>query len=420
MGYGFVPLSRLILRVGSDKQDEYVHAGSGVKPKWGNTRLNRGAMRRILSIRRGSASLLAVLGMTAALAAGQNQSQGRGQKPDDSQNQSQTMQDQSRAGQTPMPLKPDLPGLNKNHRLILKDGSYQIVTQYKIVGDRVRYFSRERNDWEEIPASLVDWDATRKWEQRNNPNPDEVSPGMKEAQKLDQEETEERADQKASMPEVAKGLNLPDQDGVFALDTFHGSPELVQLNPTDIDLGAKAHHGIASLNPMAGARTRLQLDGEHAKVHLHVNEPTFFLSLDTPHTGDAKEPVLSNPITVDTVSETAIKDRKYGAHSATSHFAIVHLDERIAMRFVGPVQVSSAGAIVADPNVIPATVQALPGGHWLRVEPQHPLIIGEYALVEILSPTQMSPSVWDFQVNPATPDNPGSMGPILDNNTSEQ
>ncbi|HEV2133867.1 MAG TPA: hypothetical protein VGR47_06350 [Terracidiphilus sp.] len=365
-------------------------------------------------LRAGGAALLAV---SAALALAQNSNQ----KSDDSQNQSQTMQDQSRSGQTPMTLNPDLEGLKKNHRLILKDGSYQVVTQYKIVGDRVRYFSRERNDWEEIPTNMVDWDATRKWEQKfNPPSADEMSPGMKEAAKLDDEETEERADQKARMPEVSKGLNLPDEDGVFALDTFHGTPELVPISPDNIDLGAKAHHGISSLSPMAGARSRLELDGEHAKVHLHVNEPTFFLSLDTPHAADAKEPVLSNPITVKTVSQEAIAGRKYGAHSAASRFAVVHLDERIAMRFVGPVEVSQSGTVVGDPNVIPAKVQALPGGRWLRVQPERPLLIGEYALVEILSPTEMSPSVWDFQVNPATEDNPGSMSPILGSNSNPQ
>ena len=391
-----------------------ISASTGGQPSFNRIRLNCGAMGRIPHLRVGVAALLA---MAAAFAAAQNSSQ----KSDDSQNQSQTMQNQRRADQTPMTLNPDLEGLNKNHRLILKDGSYQVVTEYKIVGDRVRYYSRERNDWEEIPTSLVDWDATRKWEQQHNaPRPDEISPGMQQAAKLDEEETEERADQKARMPEVAKGLNLPDEDGVFALDTFHGTPELVPLNPDSIDLDAKAHHGISSLSPMAGARSRLQLDGEHAKVHLHVNEPAFFLSLDTPHAADAKEPVLSNPITVKTVSEEAVAGRKYGAHSAASHFAIVHLDERIAMRFVGPVEVSQSGAVVGDPNVIPAKVQAVPGGRWLRVAPERPLLIGEYALVEILSPTQMSPSVWDFQVNPATEDNPGSMSPILGNNSSPQ
>ena len=54
--------------------------------------------------------------------------------------------------------------MGKNHRLILKDGSYQMVRDYQIVGDRVRYLSQERGEWEELPVNLVDWDATQKWE----------------------------------------------------------------------------------------------------------------------------------------------------------------------------------------------------------------------------------------------------------------
>jgi hypothetical protein len=313
--------------------------------------------------------------------------------------------------QTPLVLKPDSAGLAKNHRLILKDGSYQLVREYRIAGDRVRYLSLERGDWEEMPVDLVDWDATRKWERDHTmPSEEESSPAMKAAATIDKEEAEERELERLRMPEVAKGLELPDEDGVFVLDTFQGTPELVELTPTDLNMNAKNRHGLSTLNPLAASKANLELDGQHAKVHLHVNDPAIFLSLNLV---DDTESVLSHPVTINTGTAKAVNGGKHGAHSDKSGFAIVRVDQRRAVRIVGAIHVSPTGKVTQDENVIPTKLEVLPGKHWLKIQPEQPLTIGEYALVEIVSASEMSQSVWDFQVNPATGDNPGSIGPLL-------
>ncbi len=313
----------------------------------------------------------------------------------------------------PLPMKPGVPATGSNHRLILKDGSYQVVRKYEIVGNRVRYISLERGgDWEEMPESLVDWEATRKWERDHAEQlaeAEDPSPAMKEAEDIDKEEATERAEQAARMPEVAKGLELPDQDSIFVLDTYQGTPELVELQPNQVALDAKTHHGLSTLNPLAGQRASIELPGSHAKVHLHVNDPEIYVSLNVT---DDTEKVLSHALTVDTRGSKEIANRKHGAHSPQSGFAIVKLDERKAVRIVGAIHISPTGNVTQSEDTIPMKVEVLPGKHWLKLTPTQTLAIGEYALVEIISPSDINQTVWDFTVNPRLGDNQGSLGPI--------
>jgi hypothetical protein len=313
--------------------------------------------------------------------------------------------------QTPLPLKPDQPVTTTNHRLILKDGSYQVVRKYEIVGDRVRYISVERGgDWEELPVELVDWEATHMWERDHASQPvEETSPAMKEAEEIDKEEADERDEQKARRPEVAQGLELPDEDGVFALDTYEGKPELVELLPVDLAMDAKNRHGLSTLNPLA-AKASLELEGAHARIHLHVNAPAIYLALAS---RDEAETVISHALTVETGGAKEVANRKHGAHSPSSGFVIVRAEERNTVRIVGAIHQSLTGKVTQDEDTVPAKVDVLPGKHWLKITPEKPLAAGEYALVEILSASEINQSGWDFRVDPQSDDNPGSLGPIL-------
>src|SRR5438105_470053 len=100
-------------------------------------------------------------------------------------------------------------------RLILKDGSYQLATKWEVKGDRVRFLSAERDEWEELPNSLVDWAATDKFEKDRA-----AGVPAPEAVELDKEIEAERSAQEAKTPRVAPGLRLPEDGGMLLLDTF--------------------------------------------------------------------------------------------------------------------------------------------------------------------------------------------------------
>jgi len=314
--------------------------------------------------------------------------------------------------QAPLPLKTGQPGTAPNHRLILKDGAYQIVRKYEIAGDRVRYISVERGgDWEELPVDLVDWEATHKWEQDMvKAAVEEPSPAMKMAAEIDREEAAARDEQKTRRPEVSKGIQLPDEDSVFSLDTFEGAPKLVELTPVDLAMNAKARHGVNTLNPLSASKARLELEGAHARVHLHDGALVIYLSLAA---SDDADTLLSPALTAETHGSKDVANRKHGAHSPSSGFAFVRAYERNTVRVVGNLHMSPTGKVIQNENVIPARVEVLPGEHWLRITPQKPLATGEFALMEIISASEISQSVWDFRIDPQSGDNPGSIGPIV-------
>jgi hypothetical protein len=289
-------------------------------------------------------------------------------------------------------------------RLILKDGSFQIVMSYRVVGDRVRYVSAERGGVEEeIPASLVDFDATKKWERQHTASQDGDAQSPGAAPEIDPELLKEEADRAALTPEVATDLRLPDLDNVLALDIYRGQSQLVPLPQSDGELNHNTAHNIlkAVVNPLSSSHQLVQLKGERSMVQLHVDQPVIYIRIGEV----AAAPSGATPLTVDTHgASSAIKDAHPGDPTA-SRYVIVRADVRTNTRIVASFKISALGGVQRDEDVVETTAEILPGGHWMKLTPKQNLTFGEYALMEVLSDREVNLGVWDFGVHPTAPAN---------------
>jgi hypothetical protein len=284
-------------------------------------------------------------------------------------------------------------------RLILKDGTYQAVTKYEIHGDRVRYFSAERGEWEEVPNSMIDWDATEKFEQgRNQGN---FAP---EAVELDKQIEAERKAEQVRSPEVAPGLHLPDEGGVFLLDTYDNHPELAELQQSggEVDKDTKSSVLRTAINPLAGSKQTIELPDAHAKIQSHTTVPSLYINVDT-----------NNNINDGTPATAQVSEPTPPSNSNTNddRFKIIRLDVKAGKRMMGAVKIAVNGKTKADERFVASTVTTMSGG-WVKLTPTEPLAPGEYAIAEMLSKDGMNLYVWDFGVNPAAPANALTWKPI--------
>lgn len=297
----------------------------------------------------------------------------------------------------------------KFQRLILRDGTYQLVSKYQRIGDRVRYTSAERGDAvEEVPASLVDFAATAKWAKEHMTGTPR-NEKLEEAAAVDAEAAAERAEEAARQPEVGPGLKLPDNDGVWGLDVYRGGPELFEVVQNAGAVNANRAHNMlkATINPLAGSKQMIVLEGTRAKVNFHVSDPTLYIALDS--ADDKTREGAAGAFTVETQGGDA-KGSKNG--SPKSRYVIVRVEEKKTTRIVGALKVSMLGQVSQQQDIVSATTEVVPGGHWMKVTPSRPLEFGQYALVEMLSPKEVNLDVWDFGVDPQAKDNAGAQTPV--------
>jgi len=270
-------------------------------------------------------------------------------------------------------------------KLILKDGSYQLVTQWEVHGDRVRYYSAEREAWEEVPNSLVDWDATSKAEKENTLAP------LPEAAEIDKERQEDKQNEVAASPQVATGLRLPPDSSVMLLDTYDKQPQLDELDQQGgaVDQDERPGTLRSAIDPLAGRKQIIQIEGLHARVQSHVTVPAIYINLVQNSENGPEQPQQ--------------------AQQPWDRFHIVRVEEKKNKRIVGAVKVSMLGKVSQQQNLVPTTSQRI-SNVWVKLTPDAPLQAGEYVVAE-MEGNRMNAYVWDFGVNPSAPANPNSLKP---------
>lgn len=266
-------------------------------------------------------------------------------------------------------------------RLILKDGSWQEVLQYEVAGDRTRYYSTLRREWEETPTELVDWPATEKWnlQPMQEPPEEETAAGGSHTDELT----------------VAPGLQLPASGGVFILDSFSGGPSLVEL----VQVLAALNHNASGIfrsdsGPRAPIRQLLKLRGPSARTQAHVPQPQIFVKLEMP--SRPQQPI-------------AFADR----------FQIVKLVPEKDSRVLGSVKNTLTRRQSEQRQLVPARLETF-HGNWLKIVPLEELAPGEYALVEMLGNGQLNSYVWDFGVDPHAPGNINARKPYSEATVDER
>ncbi|HMD08112.1 MAG TPA: hypothetical protein VKH63_11290 [Candidatus Acidoferrum sp.] len=273
-------------------------------------------------------------------------------------------------------------GLPHGKKLVLKDGSFQLVRSYEKNGDRVRYFSVERGAWEEIPDSLVDWDATKKTEAADEKTTSALLEKVRIQEAAANAETPVDVD--ASL-RVAPGVFLPDGEGMFALE----GKSIKKIEQAGSQVRADKKNVLKALSPipMIPNKHYIELPGAKAPARLTSTQPEFYLretATDPEH------------------DSTLLRTKRQG--ESGPEVALVHAVVKGDKRRLESIRSLFGQELSEDRDEI-AIQRWEVAPEIYRFTLSAPLPPGEYVLAEVL-PDGINMYVWDFGVDAAPPPKP--------------
>jgi len=175
----------------------------------------------------------------------------------------------SQAPSAPTQIPETIP---KGKKLILKDGTFQMAREYSVEGDRVRYWSVERSQWEEIPADLVDWDATHKGEAEQSARDADLKAKIRASNiaRLTKDIDVDRS------LEIKPNLFLPDEIGFYALDRDKQIRVMKQSNAeVKVSAGREVEKILSGVSLIPGKKI-MDIPGDRASMRLKTAEPEFY------------------------------------------------------------------------------------------------------------------------------------------------
>ena len=243
-----------------------------------------------------------------------------------------------------------LPLLAATIRLYLTDGNYHLVREYEVKGDRVRFYSIERSEWEEVPAELVDLERT------------EAERGARQSERhrelewLAGEEEAERMERR----EVAR---VPRQPGVYLVEGGEARP-LPQAELEVITSKRRTALKLITPIPIVAGKATVVVKGARSATVVSEPTPEFYVRMINPQ-----------------------------------RFAILRLkpakEHREVERWaVAPV----TNEIFEEHEEVESFRREMAPGLY-KIWPKQPLEPGEYAVAQF-SPGQGNIEIWDFSYRP--------------------
>ncbi len=241
-----------------------------------------------------------------------------------------------------------LPLAAANVRLYLTDGTHHVVREYEVKEDRVRFYSVERSDWEEMPLDLVDLKRTKS----------EVTTREAETKASKDAAAVERKAERELEREIE---SVPSGAGPYWLS----GKDLKPLKQAESKVvGNKRRSVLKAMSPIpvVTGKSTLELDGGEAALSVARARPEFYFRL-------AKE----------------------------ERFALVRLSlnkgNRVVQRWT---MVPVTKELIEEHDEV-ASFRHQVGDGLYKIWPQKPMEPGQYAFVEYTE-GKGNTQVWDFAV----------------------